>query len=193
MYKKALALAVLIAIVLTVAIKLPSYVTIVVVILVIAVVMALKPQFQQLQQFKQLEKADKPEKYNFENEFLQFRVFNPDAYNEAHTTYLAFFSMQQVAGSYQLYTNAHDLRTSCINALKSIVVTIDTREYVNALMNSIAELDIVFMASLKTYREHLNELQLTTSWRPLILLEKDTIQPYIANTDSNTNNYNLCL
>jgi hypothetical protein len=123
---------------------------------------------------------------DFDSRFMQFMIFNPDAYGEARSALDSFLKLQRVAGSHQLYTNAYDMRTECINALNSIIISIDEREFVDALGNSISKFDSLLQQMLSKYRDKLADIPVTTSWKPL--LDSNTTSPYSAST-SHQDNY----
>jgi hypothetical protein len=100
----------------------------------------------------------------FKDQFHAFREYNPKAYSEAEQNYKAFIELQGVAGSYSLYDNLLDLRSNCLNALQSIVVSLDNRNFVNALMERIHDFDKKLLQGyLSYYRTQLNALPRTTS------------------------------
>jgi hypothetical protein len=104
---------------------------------------------------------------DFENKFGIFKRYNYQAYQEALDYLEAFYSMQAVASSYQLYSNAEDMYRGCLNALQSIVISVDDRPFLNVLQENISLLDAELQLVLLEYRDKLEPLEITTSWKVL--------------------------
>lgn len=101
---------------------------------------------------------------DFNSKFWIFRRYNYQAYQEAHNYLLAFYSLQEVAGSYQLYSNAEDMYHGCMNALQSIIISIDDREFLNDFQDNLVLFDSQLQLVLAEYRNKLQQIPITTSW-----------------------------
>lgn len=177
--RKAIALALLIALVVTFVMRV--HIVITMCILGLIALLLLKPAvYNTLNLFAPDNIPKNLSIDDFDSRFMQFMIYNPDAYNDARAALDSFLKLQSVAGSHQLYTNAYDMRTECINALNSIIISMDERNFVDALGNSISEFDALLQEMLEKYRVKLADIPITTSWKPLI--DNNTIPPYSANT-----------
>jgi len=103
----------------------------------------------------------------FDQEFEPFVRFNPKAIAEARRTLIAFLNLQGVVESHQLYTNAAHMRRECLNALQSIIISIDDRQYIDSLEDRITKLSDRLNQALEVYRGHIATLPISTTWLPL--------------------------
>lgn len=118
---------------------------------------------------------------DFDAQFEAYRAYNTSAFIEARRSLEAFIELQGVTASHQLYTNARNMKISCLNALHSIIISIDNRQDIDALGDEIANLDKHCERLLSEYRERLEEIPITTIWSPV---EDGKIKPYVSSVDA---------
>lgn len=177
--KKAIALTIAVSIAITVVLRLHPVVTACIVAAIILILY--RPASSTM--FKMLNIADGScEKLpsllsDFDANFRVYWSYNTSAFVEARGYLEAFIELLNTSPSHQLYANICNMKTSCLNALHSIIISVDNRQDINSLGDEIAALDAHCENLLSEYRQRLEKVPITTMWAPT---DNSKIKPYLT-------------
>jgi hypothetical protein len=114
---------------------------------------------------------------DFDKHFGVYRGYNTSAFVEACGYLETFIELLNTSHSHQLYANICNMKTSCLNALHSIIISVDNRRDINSLGDKIAALDAQCDDLLSEYRQRLEKVPITTMWVPT---DNGKIKPYLT-------------